>query len=95
MCVAWCDARAAVATVVVGLGSKVNHGSRTLIEISEVISHAESGMSPSRTRAFVARHAAQTLSTIRVRCSTYTFREHLKVVNEKRRWRNRKRSARG
>ena len=82
MCVAWFDARAAVAAVVIGLGSKVKHGV-ALIQISEVISHAESGMSLSRTRTFVARPAAQTFSTIRVRCFTYTCREHLKVVNAK------------
>jgi hypothetical protein len=65
VCVAWCDARAAVAAVVIGLGSNVNHGV-ALIEIFEVIRHAESGMSVSRTRTFVARPAAQTFSTIRV-----------------------------
>ena len=86
MCVAWCDARAAVAAVVIGLGSKVNHGVALIeisIEISEVISRAESGMSLSRTRTFVARPAAQTFSTIRVRGFTYTCREHLIVVNNK------------
>lgn len=82
MCVARCDARAAVAAVVIGLGSEVNHGV-ALIEISEVISQAESGMSLSRTRTFVGRPAAQTFSTIRVRCFTYTCREHLRVVNDK------------
>ena len=82
MCVAWCDARAAVAAVVIGLGSNVNHGV-ALIEISEVISHAGSGMSLSGIRTFVARPTAQTFSTIRVRCFTYTCREHVKVVNDK------------
>ena len=82
MCVAWCVARAAVAAVVIGLGSKINHGV-ALIEISEVISQAESGMSLSRTRIFVARPAAQTFSTIRARCFTYTCREHSLIVNDK------------
>ena len=66
MCVAWYDARAAVAAVVIGLGSKVNHGV-ALIEISEVISHAESRISLSRTPTLVARPAARIFSTIRVR----------------------------